>query len=269
MPAGARSMDLANRRGQSYRVVNDFHVHTSYSGRSRGTSDPRMTPQAVCQRAAELGYRRIGFTDHLYAWTSYQDLADLHEAVRNVRVEGVEVFFGSEVELSTAQRTGMPSQWRGMLDYVLLALEHDSGPTTIPIPELDDPHGWIQRYKIGCQVAAAGGAEVLAHPFYRCLAVLDVISDADLRQMLETLAEGGVALELNAPRLTRELGRVDWTRLVITARDIGLKFSIGGDAHHLEYFGRASDLEPLLEQWGIDDSMLWIPKGIDSIERKE
>lgn len=262
MPAGARSMDLTDRREQSYRVVNDFHVHTRYSGQSRGTSDPRMTPQAVCQRAGKLGYRRIGFTDHLYCWTSYQDLVDLHEAVRNVRVEGVEVFFGSEVELSTAQSTGMPSQWRGMLDYVLLALEHDSGPTTIPIPELDDPHGWIQRYKIGCQVAAAGGAEVLAHPFYRCLAVLDVISDADLRQMLETLAEGGVALELNAPRLTRELGRVDWTRLVITARDIGVKFSIGGDAHHLEDFGRASDLEPLLEQWGIDDSMLWIPRGI-------
>ncbi len=237
-------------------IVDDFHVHTNYNN----PANPKMKPDVICQHAAELGFKRIGFADYLCKHTSYRDVLKLRTLVRAVRIKTVEAFFGVEVELAASNSTTLPRQWRSTFDYVILALDHADGPAALPIPSPEDIAGWIGRYQTGCKVASSTGVEILAHPFSACPEALETVDQAQLTQMLETLAKGGVALELNALKLARDGGRAGFQRMYRLASDLGLKFALGSDAHRWGELGGTGQLVPLLKKLKIDDSMLWRPE---------
>jgi histidinol phosphatase-like PHP family hydrolase/predicted phosphodiesterase len=239
-------------------TVNDFHVHTKYSGRAQ----EQMTPATICKRGLELNFRNIGFTDHLYKHTTYEDVIKLREAVDNVNnIEGIKTFFGIEIELANFSETTLPAEWRCQFDYVLLSLDHASGPA-MPVPLASDIEKWIQRYRIGFYVAGKSGVDILAHPFSGCPKALDAINNSQLIEMLQYLADGEVSIEMNALKLARDGDKADYDRLYRLACDIGLSFATGSDAHTLKEFGRTEELNPWLNRLNIDESMLWCPSKV-------
>jgi histidinol phosphatase-like PHP family hydrolase/predicted phosphodiesterase len=259
LPIGHLTDTVRKRSAQTVRkIVDDFHVHTNYSR----SAQENMQPDIICQRAAELNLSYIGFTDHLYKHTTYDDVIKLRKAVDKVNGDGTKAFFSLEVELANVNETTLPASWRDQLDYVLLALDHASGPA-MPVPLASDIEKWIERYRIGYQVAGKSGVDVLVHPFSGCPKALDLINDKKLIEMLHCLADGEVAIEMNAVHLARHRGKADYGRLYRLARDIGLLFSTGSDAHRLEDFGRTRELNLWLDKLNIDDSMLWRPRRVD------
>ena len=58
-----------------------------------------------------------------------------------------------------------------------------------------------------------------------CPNALDLINDKKLIEMLQCLADGEVAIEMNAVHLARHWGKADYGRLYRLAREVGLVFS--------------------------------------------
>lgn len=259
LPIGHSTDTMRKGTEQAIRnIVDDFHVHTNYSR----SAQENMQPDIICQRAAELNLSYIGFTDHLYKHTTYGDVVTLRKAVDKVNGDETKAFFSLEVELANVNETTLPASWRDQLDYVLLALDHASGPA-LPVPSVSDTEKWIERYCIGYKVAGKCGVDVLVHPFSGCPNALDLINDKKLIEMLQCLADGEVAIEMNAVHLARHWGKADYGRLYRLAREVGLLFSTGSDAHRLEDFGRTRELNLWLDKLNIDDSMLWRPNRVD------
>src|SRR5881296_3587859 len=191
-----------------------LHCHSSYSDGTVTIAD-----WAAACRAA--GYEWVGITDHSksspYAGgLATEDVAQQHHEIdqANARISGVRVLKGVEADILADGTLDYGPDVLDRFDFVIGSIHSRFGMpeaemTRRVLAAMDDPH-----------------LAILGHPTGRMLLQREPYA-IDLDQVLAKAAARGIAVEVNADPHRLDL---DW-RMVRRARELGVTFSIGADAH--------------------------------------
>lgn len=264
----------------------DCHVHTIYSGHSGA----EMFIPAVMARCAQRRLRRVVILEHVPPITSEtylnpnewfdgrDDRAALEAVIAEVlprreRFPGTEFLTGVEADADPQRLDGslMLSDVGGA-DVVVAATHLVPGGAEFwfdrpQLPEDEAPEtrarwlAWLEA------VAANPAVDVLAHPCAE-LAACRLGGDfgpefrAAFAPVAAAMAAGGVGFELNEAAVRRfspqELA--GYAALVRRAREAGVRFTVGSDAHRGAQLAEYKLVGPLAEAAGIGEADLWQPR---------
>ncbi len=194
-----------------------FHNHTIYS-------DGSATLEQMVESARALGYRYIGISDHsqsaFYANGLKEDrIRAQHAEIAAVQKKfvGIRIFKGIEADILVDGAMDYPDEVLAAFDFVIASVH-----SRFNLSEGD------QTRRI-CRALANPYVTMLGHPTGRLLLSRDGYR-VDMRKVLDTAAENGKIVEINANPHRLDL---DW-RLCAYAKEKGVRFSINPDAHGTE-----------------------------------
>ncbi|MCX7005229.1 MAG: PHP domain-containing protein [bacterium] len=255
----------------------DLHVHTQLYG---CCSDPHQTVAEIAQRAAQLGLRTIGLTDHVWDnpawettdWYRPQNVARLLPVRAQIAAlaPGVHVMLGCEAEYAGDGHVGITAERAAQLDFVLLACSHLHMHDLVRQPADASPRALamllLQLFREGVQ---SGVAHAIAHPFSphgrpeQACAALAAIRDAEFRDAFALAAQYGVAIELHPAHFSAccappgdPARDAAYARMLILAREAGVAFTIGSDAHTRDGIGTTLRMHAAIMQLGIRGNQL-------------
>ena len=191
-----------------------LHCHTTYS-------DGKHSIAEMAEAARALGWSYLGISDHSQAafyasGVAREAMLEQHDEIDalNATLRGIRVLKGVEADILADGRLDYDEALLDRFDYVIASIHSrfrmdGDAMTQRVLRAMDDPH-----------------MTILAHPTGRLL-----LSRApyalDLDAVFEKAAATGVAIEINADPHRLDL---DW-RHVRRARELGVTFAIGPDAH--------------------------------------
>lgn len=199
-------------------IKGDFHVHSIWS-------DGNNTIEELSLYSKKLGYNYIGISDHseslkiAHGLDSRRILKKINEIDKlNSKIKDFYIFNGTECEI---KKNGILDYDRNILkkfDYVGIAI-HSS--FKLNKKELTDRIIFAMENEF---------VNYLAHPSCRIIGRREPI-DIDFEKIFEHAVETNTYLEINAFP-----DRLDLDDLHIKqAKDIGVKFIIGTDAHNINH----------------------------------
>lgn len=251
--------------------IHDIHIHTTLS---RCCSDPNATPENYLRLGQSRGMTVMGISNHFWDsdvpgssdWYRVQNFDHISQVKYAFPYEqlnrmGIRLLFGCETEYAQGVLGIDPAKAR-LFDYLLIPHTHTHMKDfVIPksVADPDDLAAFMTRtYREVVQIRLDAPTSI-AHPFIACgyspemqMELVERISDADFRESFSIAAQNGVGLELNASTLHLQPGRQDFqghplTRMYLLAKECGVKFTMGSDAHSPDSWDRI-DLEPLFWQ---------------------
>ncbi len=200
-------------------IRGDLHMHTT-------ASDGRFSIEEMAEAARARGYAYICITDHsqssVVAGGLKPDALRRHiEAIRaaNERVDGIEIWAGSEVDILADGQLDYDDDLLAELDWVVASNHHYLH---------DDRDENTQR---ALRAIRNPYVNVLAHPTGRMIGRRSA-KPLDLPAIAQAAAETGTALEINAAHQRLDL-KDQHARLAV---EHGAVLSINCDAHHIEGF---------------------------------
>jgi DNA polymerase (family 10) len=191
-----------------------LHCHSEYS-------DGNVTITEWAHACRDAGYAWMGITDHsqsaAYAGgLKVEDIARQHEEIDaiNRTLDDFRVLKGVEADILVDGTLDYGSDVLDRFDFVIGSIHSrfamgEPEMTERVLRAMDDPH-----------------LAIVGHPTGRLLLTRDPYP-LDLERILAKAAERGIAVEVNADPHRLDL---DW-RSVRRARDMGVRVSIGADAH--------------------------------------
>lgn len=198
-------------------IKGDIHVHSNRSG------DGREEPEAMIERAIELGYAYLGITDHTHGLgvagkLSTKEFAKHVDYLKklNHRYTEIRILAGCELNILADGKLDVPDSLLAEMDVVVASVhsafrQEKDVMTDRVLRALDNPH-----------------IDILAHPTTRILGYREEIS-VDWDQVFRRAAETETALEINA-----HPERLDLDGLRIRhAKELGCQFVISTDSHQL------------------------------------
>lgn len=264
----------------------DYHIHTIYSGHSGA----EMFVPAVMARCAEKGLRRAMIVEHAPAmmsetftstieWLAGREDRTATEAIlaevrmRRAAVPDVEFLVGAEIDADPERMDGslMMRDLAG-LDAVMASTHLMPGgegfwfsPPEVPEgerPELRERWlAWMEN------VAANPDVDIIAHPFaelHNCGLSGDFgpAFRESCRALLTVMAAGGTAFELNETALRRFSEEVlaGYREVVRLARECGVRFTAGSDAHRGWQQGDYRLVPELAAHAGLTPPDFWHPQ---------
>jgi len=223
----ARGEIEAAREGTLPRLVTredirgDLHMHSTWS-------DGKNSILEMAEACRDLGYEYMAITDHSEAVrvangltpervrAQWKEIEEVREAVA-----GIHVLRGLEVDILRDGTLDLPDEVLEGLDIVLVAVHSSMG---------------LEQAEMTRRVIRAirhPAVDVLVHPTGRLLNRREPYA-IDMDAVLESAAEAGVAVEMNANPHRLDLNDVHLLR----ARELGLRVSIATDSHrpaHLDF----------------------------------
>ncbi len=192
------------------------HCHSNYS-------DGSVTIAEWAEAAKEAGYAWVGLSDHSQSAPFAMGLRP--EAIGrqhaeidrvNAQVPGIRLLKGVESDILADGRLDYDSETLDRFEFVIGSIHSRFGLTEAEMTQrvltaMDDPH-----------------LTILGHPTGRLLLSREPYS-LDFEAIFRKAAERGIAIEVNADPHRLDL---DW-RLVRRARELGVVFAVGPDAHSL------------------------------------
>jgi len=192
------------------------HCHSNYS-------DGTVTIAEWAEAAKEAGYAWVGLSDHSQSAPFAMGLRP--EAIGrqhaeidrvNAQVPGIRILKGVESDILADGRLDYDPATLDRFDFVIGSIHSRFGldeaeMTRRVLTAMDDPH-----------------LTILGHPTGRLLLSREPYP-LDFGAVFRTAAERGIAIEVNADPHRLDL---DW-RLVRRARELGVVFAVGPDAHSL------------------------------------
>lgn len=192
-----------------------LHCHTV-------RSDGKASIEEMARGAEARGWSYIGISDHSKAafYASGMSESQLSSQIDEIdefntsKRSGVRVLKGIEADILADGRLDYDSTTLDRLDFVIGSIHsrfsmNGAAMTERVLRAMDDPH-----------------LTILAHPTGRLLLSREAYA-LDVEAVLEKAADRGVAVEVNADPHRLDL---DW-RHCIRARELGVRISIGPDAH--------------------------------------
>ncbi len=263
----------------------DYHIHTIYSGHS----GPEMFVPAIMARCGELGLRRAMIVEHAPAmmsetftsfpeWLTGRDDRTATQAIlsevraRRETLPGIEVLVGAEIDADPERMDGslMMRDVSG-LDAVLACthLLPGGGGFWFSPPEIPDAErpelrerwlAWMEN------VAANPDVDIIAHPFaelHNCglSAGFGSAFRESCQLLLTVMAAQQTAFELNETALRRFAGEdlAEYVELVKLARECGVRFTAGSDAHRGKQLGNYRLVPDVASRAKLSPDDFWHP----------
>lgn len=203
-------------------IKGDLHIHSNFEfASSHDTGNSSVAD--IAGRAIELGYSYIGFSDHNPKQTglsSQQRLSIIRKRrdwiESQFRSPKLKILIGMEVDILPSGQLALEDESLSELDYVIASVHSSFTQPTEKTTErlikaLSNPY-----------------VKILGHPTGRILEEREGIH-ADWKQIFAHCAKHNILLEVNATPSRLDLPS-DLTR---QALDLGCKFIINTDAHHV------------------------------------
>ncbi len=218
----------------------DLHTHSVYS-------DGTGTPMENVMAAEEKGLELVAITDHgpaspegLTEGSFRRLLAEVKEAERMCSVRAL-----AGVEANIVSPDGGLDVTPAMLeeaDVVLAGVHHPHliAPGAASVEELKAA---VVRATIECM--ESGEADVIAHPVWILEELRCHVTVEEAREIAETAADTGTALELNVRHLPR-----DFTLYQIAVQ-VGAPITVGSDAHSPWEVGEFKPVSKVLRRVGL------------------
>ena len=120
---------------------------------------------------------------------------------------------------------------------------------------------FLKLFKYACSLEYV---DVIVHPMTVMMKMfdptcLDLLKDEDILEALYLAKKNNVAIEIS-PRSLIEDQLYFRFRFYELCKKVGLKFSIGSDAHRLETLAPGNVLAGLITKLELTDDDLWMPK---------
>ena len=241
----------------------DFHVHTYYSACGRRD----MAPAHVAARFRAAGYEAIGFTDHLHPWIDPAIFARLRRELEQSTepLDGLACYVGCEAEVIAPGRVTLDAATAEALDFAIVAASHFH-LDHVARPGDPSPSGVAAHYlRFFLDAVRCPGASAVAHPFHTNRDPLGPMGEiwphvdrGGLRAALQEAAARGVAVELS-PKALAPAYQAVLLEFYQQARECGVRFLIGSDAHGTERIASTGRLQPLVGALGLTDGDIWRP----------
>ncbi len=218
-------------------IKGDLHIHSTWA-------DGRSSVEEMARNAKSLGYEYIAICDHspsigLTGGLSQERLEQKIDAIAatNEGLEGITVLSGTEMDIRAD----------GTLDYSddLLAR------CDVVVASLHMAQQQKERTITGRLISAIENrnVDIIAHPTGRIIGKREPY-EMDMAAVLEAAARNGTAMEINAHPNRLDLND-RWAR---TAKEMGIKLSIGSDAHQAAHM--------TVMRYGVDVARRgWLEKG--------
>ncbi len=249
-------------------MKHDWHIHTFFSP----CASPDMRFSAIVAAALDAGLESVGFSDHPFR----EGLAAHHEKIDEFRRKmyvGVKVFISAELEVIGPGELVLDPADLPLADYIIAAPSHYNVLKDPPVEDMTDADQWAVRMVNDFANVAGSGADIVAHPFYAYSvifnepkgmglpsieSVLHAIDRTKLRDALEAISADGVALEVSYRAHSHPALKGFLQGMFLEAREFGIKFSFGSDAHRLQSVGlfEARTME-FMEGIGLREEELW------------
>lgn len=258
------------KRARQMMIKEDLHVHSRFSH----CADHDMNFSTMVGRALERHIETIGFTDHPHN----NGLAAHHVELASFRercAAPISILIGAELEVIAPGRLIVDPADLPLADYLLAAPSHYDLASDPPVDDLRDARQWGHRILRDFQWVLGSGAAGVAHPFYvfylivrdadeevlpHVGEVLECIDVDTLQRTLEAMRDEGIALELSR-RLNSHPTFEEFMGIVYAmARDIGVRFFTGSDAHQLDVVGMFPEsLRQFIDSLDLKEEHLWHP----------
>jgi DNA polymerase (family X) len=202
-------------------IKGDLHMHSDWS-------DGNESLEGLAQAAQQRGYQYIAITDHSTSLGIARglDTERIHHQIQeirelNLKMKGIHVFTGMEVDIRANGALDMPEEVLAELDIVLASVhsgmnQSEEQMTQRVIRAIENPL-----------------VDVIAHPTGRLLGEREPVA-INLEKVFKAAVKHGTALEINAMPSRLDLKDTH----IYQAREMGIKLMINTDAHqagHLNY----------------------------------
>lgn len=242
----------------------DLHVHTHLSP----CGQDEMVPAEILRTAAERGIAKLAITDHLYAFTdlsAFDEIRSEFEEVKTRLDSSVEVYFGCEAEIMAPGQTAGSPELTERMDFVMAGATHFHNKGITDFPEgMDDRETALYILRTFEYAAGLAWIDVIAHPFFVvprvCSGeVVGLLTNSELIPALELARDNNVALEISR-RIFHTPEQLQFSkRFYSLCKEVGLKLTMGSDAHRLEDVGNVRLLKPFIDDLGFSDGDVWRP----------
>lgn len=228
-----------------------------------------MVPADILPLADERGITRLAFTDHLYQFTDPADLDETRMAVDEYQLltgNNIEVFYACEAEFMGPGRTAGSPELAEQLDFVMAGTTHFQNKGITEFPEgLDDfekAHYVLKTFEFA---VSQPWVDVIAHPFFvvpnaLTAGAVEVLDNFELRPALEIARENEIAMEISRRIYHTPEQTIFAARFYALCKEIGLKFTIGSDAHRLEDIANIRQLKPFIKAMELSEEDFWLPQ---------
>ena len=233
----------------------DMHIH---SFASVCCEEEKQTPENIVPLLAGKGYKKIGFTDHVwiskdvepshfYKTQNGDRHIELFDFIHSCKWE-IEVLVGCEADMIAPGVFGITPEFKEKMDYVGMATDHFHMTNFVQQPEEKTPECLAQHMlKFFISAVKSGIPDILFHPFfpYGYIEIYDksvaTLSDAELLDAFSIAAANNIGIEINKcylpkPQLDRCFSLETPMRILTLAKQAGCTFVLGSDAHRSESF---------------------------------
>ena len=256
------------------KIQHDVHMHTYLS---RCSNDPDFLPPAIIKRSKANGIKVLGFTDHfwdklmpggdnnVYRNQDYDHVTEIHGMMPE-KVDGIKILFGCETEYYGKGRIGISKETAALFDYVIAPTNHtltayakEEGLTTPG----EIARELINRFK---EVLSFDVASGICHPLLPLGfmeigdKILNSMSREELNECFYMAREKCVSIEMNSCTFANNYDRgtdgftdTSFLRIFRIAKETGVKFHFGSDAHSLADIDRLQKLQPYIDELELTD----------------
>ncbi|MBU2600398.1 DNA polymerase/3'-5' exonuclease PolX [bacterium] len=207
---GNKSLEIVDQRN----ILGDLHLHSCWS-------DGGFTIEEIALKAREFGYKYLAICDHSqsvrYAGGLTEDeLCRQIDEIRevNLKIPEIKILAGSEVDIKSDGCLDYPDKILERLDLVVAAIHtgFKQEVTKRIIKAMENPLVNIIAHPTGRLISSREGYEV------------------NLPEVIERAVLTQTFLEINSYYDRLDLNEVNCRK----AKELGVKFSLGTDAHHLD-----------------------------------
>jgi putative hydrolase len=238
----------------------DLHIHTELSGHARQGTDVRSVIQVI----HNIPLTVAAITEHVEKPSDAWRIATIRDAVKELH--SMDIMIGAEITADPIHMDGRLTISPSLLDVdiVIAAIHHYPGTACYWYESLSCGsvakeillNQWLEW---SVAVVSTGCVDILAHPgllpLQTGMAWNDTLISA-FKELLLACRANQVAFELNEG-LARKFGpgRLEGYKQVFhLAKELGVKISLGSDAHSLDKIGSFAWSQEVIGELGLSES---------------
>ena len=221
------------------KFILDLHTHTLASGHAYGTI------REMAQAAAENGLKLLGISEHAPGMPGTVDpFYYCNLSVIPRRLYGVEMMFGSEINVLAGGKLSLEEEWLGKLDYGIVGIHNTCYENAGREENTDNIIGCMRHPKI----------HFVSHSD-------DDHMPLNYERLVPAAKENGVALEVNNSSFLKPEGfrlnyRENYRKMLALCRQYEVPVIVDSDAHDPSAVGILDEARRFLQEQDFPEKLI-------------